>query len=253
MTTMYLIKTNKPNLFQRIDEEAITLYGLTPCVKKGLTSYVKNTVLPNRLLSTEIATSIAEWNKYFNQKLHRLDGQNVPNQPQYLSDLHLTFFDRQDKHYVITDLCINIQTTIDRAKKYGLDIQIVDDIPETFIYDEYMPVNLDIVNRTFSIIKTHRPISHCNVIKYKFDYAHAVNNPYSYLDKDDRTKMIDSELFKRITTALIDCGFHVENYYYCVYKDYMEVPESEKEQIIHKMKEKYNINLTIHHFERHKD
>lgn len=34
MTTMYLIKTNKPNLFQRIDEEAITLYGLTPCVKK---------------------------------------------------------------------------------------------------------------------------------------------------------------------------------------------------------------------------
>ena len=50
MTTMYFIKTNKPNLFQRIDKEAITVYGLTP--------YVKNAILPNRLLSTEIAASI---------------------------------------------------------------------------------------------------------------------------------------------------------------------------------------------------
>ena len=245
MTTMYFIKTNKPNLFQRVDKEAITLYGLTP--------YVKNAILPNRLLSTEIATSIQEWNKYFNQKIHTLDGQTVPNQPQYLSDLHLTFFDRQNKHYVITDLCVDIKKIVERAKTYNLDIQIVDELPETCVYDECAPVMLDITNYTMSIRKSYRPVSRHNVIKYKFDYAHAVNNPYSYLDKNDREQLIESELFTRITTALIDCGFHVENYYYCVYKNYMEVSESEKEQMIQKMKNKYNINLTIHHFEKHND
>ena len=230
MTTMYFIKTNNPNLFQRVDKEAITLYGLT--------SYINAAILPNRLLSTEIATSIDKWNDYFSQRIHDLYGKNVPNQPQYLSDLYLTFVDTKDKHYVITDLCVNIQTIIDRAKKYGLDIQIIDDIPETCVYDEYAPVNLNLIKQTDSI-------SRRNVIKYEFNYAHAVNNPYGYLDKNEREQLINSELFTRITTALMDCEFYIESYYRCIYKDYMEVSESEKEQMIQKMKEKYNIHLTF--------
>ena len=206
---MYLVKTEKPDVFKRFDKLAVTLYGIN--------------ILPNYLLTEKIAQSQRNWEKYLFKHM------NEPTkQPSWEQDLHIHLQHTETDDFVITETEISV--LMSRAKEYDLDIHVVDKLPETCIYNEHTPVNIHLTEETYH-----------TGIRYRITYGQAITLPCMSLD------IIDCPLFTRIANAIDTCNNHICTYSYahCCYENDNKIPNSEKEQLIKELKEQHNIYLSF--------
>ena len=102
-----------------------------------------------------------------------------------------------------------------------MDIQVVDKLPETCVYNEHTPVNVHLTEQKYH-----------TCIRYKIIYGQAINLP-CILDA------MECPLFTRIANAIDTCNNRICTYSYthCCYEDDIKIPDSEKEQLIKELKE----------------
>lgn len=208
MYTIYLVKTKKPNVFERFDKLAVMLYGTN--------------VLPNNLLTAKIAESQQNWEKYLFDHI-----EEPTKQPSWIIDLQIRLMHTESGDFVITETEIPI--LIKRAKEYDLDIQVVDKSPKICVYNEHESVNVCLTEQKYH-----------TGIRYKITYGQAIDLPCI-------SDVIECPLFMRIANAIYACNNNmcVYSYSYCYYDNDVKIPGYEKEKLIKELQEHYNIRLKI--------